>query len=309
MSSQASTSRVLERKPKDTAFRQQRLPAWHPVITPKPFIVFCLCIGIVFIPIGIALLYASNEVLEVTQQYDNICPVGNQCNITINIPNKMKAPVYMYYRLDDYLQDHRRYVQSRSDDQLIGRPQNSYSDLINCDPIISENGEQHDANKFYFPCGLIAWSLFNDTFKLSQNGTRISLKKNGIAWDSDRTKKFRNPPSGTPGIRVIPDIEDEDFIVWMRTAGLPDWKKLYRIVNVDMEGNYTVAVSSNYPVYPFSRKYIVFSTMSWAGGKNPFTGIAYIVVGIICFVQGLAFAIKEVLCPRPLGDVSYLHWD
>jgi hypothetical protein len=39
-------------------------------------------------------------------------------------------------------------------------------------------------------------------------------------FKSDVDKKFNNPPIEAPGIRVIADFEDEDFIVWMRTAGL-----------------------------------------------------------------------------------------
>ena len=32
----------------------------------------------------------------------------------------MKAPVYVYYELDNFYQNHRRYVKSRSDSQLEG---------------------------------------------------------------------------------------------------------------------------------------------------------------------------------------------
>jgi len=306
-STQASTSRTLANRPKDTDFLQQRLKASHPVITPKPFIISCLIVGIIFVPLGVFLLLASNQVLEVDLQYDNQCSVGDVCNITINIP-KMTAPVYFYYRIDGYFQNHRRYVGSRNDNQLNGRNDLLYSDMVDCAPYISANNSE-DPNYYYYPCGLIAKSLFNDTFVLMKDGVPIPLQKTGIAWETDKQKKFRNPPPGTLGIRVIPDLEDEDFIVWMRTAALPDFKKLYRIVNMDMEGEYTVQVSSNYPVNNFGQKYIAFSTMSWIGGKNPFIGYAYIIVGGICFVQGVIFAIKQLACPRPLGDVSYLHWD
>jgi len=158
---------------------------------------------------------------------------------------------------------------------------------------------------------LIAKSLFNDTFSLwNSDGTPIPLQKNGIAWPSDREKKFKNPPPDTPGIRVIPDIEDEDFIVWMRTAGLPDFKKLYRIINEPLEGTYTVLVSANYPVHSFNgKKHAVLSTTAWIGGKNPFLGYAYIVVGALCFVQGVVFGIKHKIAPRKLGDTKYLEWN
>jgi len=250
-------------------------------------------------------------------RYDNIesCDVGKMCNITLEVPSDMKAPVYLYYRLDNYYQNHRRYVKSRNDNQLrLTDINNVPLDLSDCDPYISEiplPANNKDASILYFPCGLIAKSVFNDTFALWQGNTPIPLRKSGIAWESDRDKKFKNPPPGTPGIRTIPDLQDEDFIVWMRTAGLPDFKKLYRIIDQDLPaGTYTVRVSSYYPVASFGgKKHVVLSTTTWIGGKNPFLGYAYIVVGAICFVQGIIFGLKHRISPRKLGDTKYLEWN
>jgi len=298
------------RKPANTAFKQQRLKAWQPILTPKPVILSFLIIGIVFIPIGIGIVISSDQVVQIDSRYDNTCAVGNVCNVTVDVKMRMKAPVYLYYRLDNYYQNHRRYVKSRNDNQLRGEVVSSYSSLSDCDPYISE-GSSSDPSKFYFPCGLIAKSVFNDTFALFSGGTPVPLRKEGIAWASDREKKFKNPPADTPGIRVIPDLEDEDFIVWMRTAGLPDFKKLYRIIDQDLEvGTYTILITSRYPVESFSgKKHFVLSTTTWIGGKNPFLGYAYIVVGAICLVQGIIFALKHKVSPRKLGDTKYLEWN
>lgn len=46
----------------DTAFKQQRLPAWQPIITAQTALPVFLVIGIVFIPIGIGLVVTSNGV-------------------------------------------------------------------------------------------------------------------------------------------------------------------------------------------------------------------------------------------------------
>jgi len=301
------------KRPANTAFKQQRLKAWQPILTPKPVILSFLLVGIIFIPIGIGIVISSNEVTEVIQQYDDLCGVGSVCNITLEIRQDMKGPVYFYYRLDNYYQNHRRYVKSRNDDQLRGMGGENAHTLSDCDPVISLNGKDSDpASITYFPCGLIAKSVFNDTFLLwNPDNTPVMMKKDGIAWASDREKKFKNPPDGTPGIRVIPDIEDEDFIVWMRTAGLPDFKKLYRIIEGGLKkGTYTVTINAHYPVSSFGgKKYIVVSTTTWIGGKNPFLGYAYIVVGAICFVQGLVFGIKHRISPRKLGDTRYLEWN
>jgi hypothetical protein len=45
-----------------TAFKQQQLRAWQPILTPFPVILSFLIVGIIFIPVGVALLIASNNV-------------------------------------------------------------------------------------------------------------------------------------------------------------------------------------------------------------------------------------------------------
>jgi len=312
MSSSGDNTSVHSRRPLRTAFKQQQLPAWQPILTPFPVIISFLVIGAAFIPIGVALLLASNAVVEVSQRYDDLvaCGINSTCTITLDVTQTMTHPVFMYYRLENFYQNHRRYVKSRNDDQLRGQIVTSYSSLSDCDPIISEDSST-DPSKFFLPCGLIAWSMFNDSFILRNGTSTIPLRKNGIAWTSDVNSKFANPPADAPGIRVIPDFTDEDFIVWMRTAGLPNFKKLYRIIDEDIQpGSYQVDIRNNYPVSSFKgRKYVVISTTTWIGGKNPFLGWAYIVVGIFCFLQGTCFAIKHKISPRKLGDTKYLDWN
>ena len=91
---------------------------------------------------------------------------------------------------------------------------------------------------------------------------------------------------------------NEDLIVWMRTAALPNFRKLYRriIHNGDLAAGlpasqeYQLTIQYNYKVTPFKgTKSVILATTSLLGGKNPFLGIAYIVVGCICFLMGILF--------------------
>ena len=45
------------------------------------------------------------------------------------------------------------------------------------------------------------------------------------------------------------------------------------------------------------------------GGRNPFLGIAYVVVGVLCVVLGLLFIARHLYKPRRLGDHTYLSWN
>ena len=77
------------------------------------------------------------------------------CTINITIDATMSAPIYVYYELQNFYQNHRRYVKSRNDNQLQGTVYTSSGDVSTCDPLISRNG------RILHPCGLIAQSFFN----------------------------------------------------------------------------------------------------------------------------------------------------
>ncbi|KAL3522761.1 hypothetical protein ACH5RR_015595, partial [Cinchona calisaya] len=84
--------------------------------------------------------------------------------------------------------------------------------------------------------------------------------------------------------------DQEDLIVWMRTAALPSFRKLCGKIEEDLDANHVISVyvSNNYNTYSFGgRKKLVLSTASWLGGENNFLGMAYIVFGS-CFIS-LAF--------------------
>ena len=90
-------------------------------------------------------------------------------------------------------------------------------------------------------------------------------------------------------------MTDPHFIVWMRTAGLPNFRKLWgQISDTTLKAGetYTVEVDNNYPVNTFSgQKSLVFSTTNMFGGKNYFLAVCYIVVGSLCLVFAIIFFI------------------
>lgn len=58
---------------------------------------------------------------------------------------------------------------------------------------------------------------------------------------------------------------------------------------------------ADFPVSAFDgTKKMILTTTSWLGGKNPFLGIAYLVVGSICIVLGIIFLIIHVTVGKRL---------
>lgn len=85
----------------------------------------------------------------------------------------------------------------------------------------------------------------------------------------------------------------EHFIVWMRTAGLPNFRKLWGKIERPLEpGSYYVNITNKYDVASFDgKKSFVLSTTNALGGKNYFLAICYIVVGALCIVFAIIFLI------------------
>ncbi|KAG5673900.1 hypothetical protein PVAND_003902 [Polypedilum vanderplanki] len=327
--------RIKSKRPSDSNFKQQRLPSWQPILTAGTVLPTFFIIGIAFIPVGVLLLYFSNGVSEFSYNYTNCARVENQsqtcadylkirgnenaechCSVKFQLERDFKGKVFFYYGLTNYYQNHRRYVKSRDDNQLLGEFDSTTSD---CAPFQFDHKGQP-----IVPCGAIANSLFNDTlFLTSDSHGNVPVSKTGIAWPSDKQIKFRNPPGnleealkgkGRPiawqknlwELDTNPDnngLQNEDLIVWMRTAALPSFRKLYRrVIHDDFafkdglpRGMYTLNITYNYPVTQFDgSKSFIISTTSILGGKNPFLGWAYITVGSICFLLGIVLLIVHL---------------
>ncbi|KAF9935940.1 hypothetical protein BGZ65_002871 [Modicella reniformis] len=267
---------------------------------------------------------------------NNITWPTTKCTVKINLPVKLIKPVFVYYRLTNFYQNHRRYVKSLDAKQLSGVARDA-SELKggSCDPLatVLENGVLYPI----YPCGLIANSIFNDTFSLflnplestTNNNKSYILTDTGISWKSDMRKYGSPGYTNLSAIRPPPNwkkfpngysedsppmdlSKDEHFQVWMRTAGLPNFRKLYSKNEQDdlQSGTYTIDIDMNYNVTSYGgTKSIVISTVSFIGGRNPFLGIAYVVVGVLCVVLGLLFTARHLYKPRRLGDHTYLSWN
>lgn len=255
------------------------------------------------------------------------------CHLSFDIPESMGPPVFMYYRLTNFYQNHRRYVQSLELEQLKGTavPNSTIAGSV-CSPLATDPA----TGKAYYPCGLIANSMFNDTISSpvlkGESDSLYDMTNKGIAWESDKALYGKThydqwqvvPPPNWKDYdyakQGIPNLnENEEFMVWMRTAGLPSFSKLSRRNDISAmrPGRYQLSINYSMfvPSVPFARKHadngpefsvkeyagtksILLSTRTALGGKNPFMGIAYVVVGGVCVLLGALFTIAYLIRPR-----------
>lgn len=120
--------------------------------------------------------------------------------------------------------------------------------------------------RIYFPLTLLPDTFDQPTLQISADGqtasdTVYNMTDRGITWPGE-SKKYANTryeigqavpppfwlqryPNGYTAETPFPDLsQDEHFQVWMRTAGLPTFRKLYyRNDNSDMAaGRYQIDV-------------------------------------------------------------------
>lgn len=298
---------------------------------------------------------------------------GTMTWVVFNVTKRMPGPVYMYYSLYNLYQNYRDFHDGRSNAQLGGKLK--FGSTYQCDPFGNPGHVDNRGNVpvtytspsgtvtraassfFYNPCGIAAWSKFNDTFTLyrvlddnssgaaaagvimgGENGT-LPLQlicnatdfdargnplggsvgpnrctKKGISWRADVEVRFRNLtiseqwwslyfPYQTdndylnngwylfePG-HSLQDPSDLDLQVWMKSAVLPDFRKMYRIIDTDLDvGTYAMQIEEFYDAVSFrGKKGFVLRTSSWIGDRNIAIGVVFLVIGGLAFVLGVAF--------------------
>ena len=283
---------------KQSRFKQQNLPAWRPVPTILSIVIVFAIFGILFIILGIVLLIYSNKVKSAEIEYTD-CTLGEICNKQLTLENDIDSPVFVYYQLNGFFQNSRRYVKSKETDQLTGDDISVHDE---CEPAEKNkemgfspsqtalDGSALDPEAYAVPCGLMAKTFFNDTFSFSIGSTDLKVDETNIAFDKDKKLYDENPDRSKQWM----DMTNEHFLVWMRPSGLPNPKKLWGRIDRDLKQGekIDIAINNNYDVSHYKgKKKIVLSNATKFGGKNKFLGISYIVVGALSILCAIIFPI------------------
>ncbi len=284
---------------KKSKFRQQKFPGWRPLPTISCITIIFISAGVFFIIFGIFILIFTGQIKEFKFRYDLFCAEkrrhNEKCELSLSIPETMKKPIFIYYQINDLRQNHRFYMDNKSDKQLKGE-EVSKEDLEksnDCDgSLYNKDFDFLDPDKYpeddvAFPCGLIAKSFFRDNFTLWQ----MSGKEINVTTEEIANKKDRDDLSNV-GLKDSQwlDVTDEHFIIWKRIAPFENPRKLWgKIEGDDISSGSSVIVTIDDKNYHSFEKYIILSTRNVFGGKSSFLGILYIVFGAVCLISAVIF--------------------
>jgi len=276
---------------------------------------------------------------------------GRNCTLTITVTEEMKAPVLIHYELSHFYQNHRLYVTSRDDEQLKGAIVQTELAKDNCKPLqklgdqtinpcglvantffndviklsdenytMEEKGIAWNSDvehRFKQPegfrseqCDSCDESCCNDDWSCNEPYVDEEGKCFKYNYPNDNETLYLHeiyPMAISP----LEGVTNEHFIVWMRTASQPTFRKLYGYIETDIPAGTELefSVRAYFEVVSFEGdKTLILSTTSWMGGKNDYLGWTFLVVGIICLFFGSAFGLKQFFNPRNLGDVRYLRY-
>ena len=295
------------------AFKQQLMQAWRPKPTLKCAITVYAIIGMVFFALGISILVLNDKIFEHFHRYDDICTeIGKSCEVTFTLEQDIiDPPIFFYYQIKGFYQNHRRYMQSMSFSQLREGVFKNESQISECDPVkfnrdnfynTSVTNLTLDPDQPAFPCGLVARSFFNDTFQIYrlEDGKEFFLNDTGIAWPDDKTYKFKNADLNFQWI----DVTKERFITWIKISPFTDFRKSWGIINEPLtKGNYKIVIQNKWNARIFEgEKWIIISQANVFGGKNEFLAYCYLAVGALSIVLAIIFIFRKIRRPKGMLD-------
>jgi len=298
-------------------FATQTLPSLQVALTWRTAVAVVAAVGSLFVLLGVLLLTTAGSLQKAELEYDgsgslqalgletnNItaCSVSKSCDFHATLTKDMKAPISVRYVVDPFFQTYPHYLESYNFKELSGRIPGEMA-RTHCTP--TSPGTEDDL----FPCGLIARSLFNDTYEVWAADDRpLTLDRTGIAWPSD-LRRFANPagyPYAAPWewlyqrfpqvVSEAAGVSTEAFAVWMRPAMTPHVEDLYGFLHEDLTAGQqiTIRVNASFPVGldegSFTKR-LVLTGASSSASDSLGLGRLLFVAGLLCWSAALAMLV------------------
>ena len=259
----------LDREVTNQPLCQQDMKACRPSCTiyPITFLNTSSIISLIHIFIAFFLFFYSQGFKEVKIRYDNVCSMNETCFIEFKTSITLKSPVYVYYELTNFIQNHYRFRDSVDYNQLYGK---YVEESTSCLP---KEKDINRSNLILAPCGLRAFYTWTDEYSFPDD---LNVTNQNITWKNEigtlyksLNDKYTNEQrwlKDVPGYEK--ETESDKFAIWMRSSPKPHFRKLAAIIKSDLEiGEHSIEIDMNYNKEIYNgKRYLVFNQLSKAGG-------------------------------------------
>eukprot|EP00929_Paragymnodinium_shiwhaense_P083793 TRINITY_DN44759_c0_g1_i2.p1 TRINITY_DN44759_c0_g1~~TRINITY_DN44759_c0_g1_i2.p1 ORF type:complete len:1640 (+),score=354.07 TRINITY_DN44759_c0_g1_i2:149-5068(+) len=338
-------------RPPETPFAQQALKSKQFVITWKIVLLVSLLVGSMLLMMVATLQVASARLSQLQIQYDGepvSQPFGllgsemrhlpctledanteGYCDINVTVHEDMSAPIRVLYMITPFYQNYNAYFRSYVWPELSGESAMSLHDQQLRSSVCVEASRVSEDGQEIFPCGLLATSMFNDTFEFP--GLMQSKDTHEIAWSTDM-ERYSNPegyPDALddawnnvsflyeryPGVIPRGDSRGDGGVVngrfagWMRPSG---WNRVGKPVgyinsNLTAGETLTIRIRPHYPVSTLEgvSKHIFLMTYTTLGGRNSALINLLSIFGALCYLIASLVAIIRFTCPRRPGEPRF----
>ena len=274
---------------------RQEINSYTPSFNVRCGIITNLVFLIVAVGLGTPMIILANNTNEIRIEYTK-CRKNNDdntCKLSFTT-KKLSEPLFLYYELNNFFMNHRKFVKSKIWAQLRGDDVSSKQTCDNAWTMEQMFGEEsvyytnewgHTFNKTDIanPCGLIARAFFNDTYTLHNNDLDMNIPINEtLISNSYLRKQFYKRNKNYKEKQWI-DVENEHFINWMNVETFDNFRKLWGRITMDLPaGNYSITVNDNYNVDMYKAKKFIVITDANPLGQNNFLGWLLVAIGIYC---------------------------
>lgn len=276
---------------------------------------------VTFLVLGFVILSANNDGFTYAFDYTDFCANTSVCALPpFTVPANVPSPLFLRYRIDDFYINHYKFWRSVPLNELVNNKTDRdsvdgcdvYTTNAQMNKTVSVTGRPLNPNDTAIPCGVTAFTYFNDAFTLNVAGspTPVPIATTGIAWTSDRLYKFVNVDLNRQWI----DVQDERFINWMRVSPYNHFAKTWGVVNTNLSGQTVlVTIANNWNASRTrSRKQFVLTSAGFYGTPNTTLVTFFLVFAFLGLILGLLLCYQYISAgkdrffgaPEPSGPAS-----
>lgn len=320
-----SLEREKNKKKRGNFILRQEINDYTPRMTSNKILIFYFLFTISFFLCGFIILLQVNSLFYIEIDYsDCTFDLKIPCIKSFVINNTVQSPIYIHYHISEFYNNHKDFVKSKSMNQRQGKNEdlNSFSickntkylyELFdnNTEKYVNFYGKQLESTDYSIPCGMIAKSIFNDTYKLMYTDENLGKYKELEIERFNITPFYiKDLYNNNPDLenKQWIDMKNESFIIWDLMDSSYDIKKQYGLVRGNLNpGYYNISIVNNYNLNVSTSIKKISISQSSRFGNTLFLGYMFISGGAISLVVSIGILIIQFTNSKKF-NIEFLEW-